>query len=235
MKTVCCFSKNTPSQGRFHFLQEKRRSSVWPVFHPALAVSWFWLRERLCLNICPWRDSGLDYASLHRSAGRGRLQSVAGAVGQGRWCPTIREGNSHHIPLMVAKKVPFSMTWSSLPFQPRLSLPLCWNAVFSTSMSTHAAFSAHNPPKRCLPKSFTSASFRCHLLQEASPNCQAGDIPPLHLVPQSPATVHLWPPTLCTPLGQGRKFNQLYFQPQCLAWGRCSKYLWDVERCHLDV
>lgn len=71
MKIVSCFSKNTPTEGRFRFLQEKRKSSLGPGFHPPLAVSWFWPRERLCLNICPWRGSGLDYGSVHRCAGWG--------------------------------------------------------------------------------------------------------------------------------------------------------------------
>lgn len=164
----------------------------------------------------------------------GRLQSVAGTVGRGRWCPTIQRRKIHTIYPSWWQKVPFS--WSGPPYlQPRLSRPCARMRSF---------------PPPCLPMLLSlpimllncaclslshSASFRCHLLQEASLNCQVGDIPPLHLVPQSSATVHLWPPTPCISLGQGGKFNQLYFQPQCLAWGRCSKYLWDVERCQLDV
>ena len=140
---MSCFSENAPTEGRFHFLHEKRKSAVRPDFHPALIVSWFWLREKALLK----------YLSQERQRVGWRLGAQfcwlwEAAASNWGW-----ESGKPKPSCAEKKFTPHTETWSSLPYQPHLP-PTCWNEILFHLHILPVLLSLQTvPSKQCLAKS----------------------------------------------------------------------------------
>lgn len=171
---VSCLSENTPTEGTCTFLCEKRKSAVGPDFHPALIVSWFWLREKALFKYMSLeRRWGSGYGLVHRSAGCWQLLPVTGAVGRRRWCLTAQRKEIHSTQ---------PSWWQESSLLQDLG-PLCLTA---SSPSQIPECDSLPPP--CLPilrslsimppnLSLTLPSLECHLPPRGLPNLWGGKWP----------------------------------------------------------
>lgn len=194
---MSCFTENAPTEGRFHFLHEKRKSAVRPDFHPALIVSWFWLREKALFKYFPRRDKGLGEGLVHSSADCGKLQPATGAVGRGNWSQAVQRRNSHHTP---RPGPPYLTSLISLPcartrFSSTSTFYLCGFLCRQCPLnSAWLSLRFFKPLVSPLPKSFLQPSGGRHLSSAPS------------------ATIMYFSSlTLCILFGQEMQFNQFYF------------------------
>lgn len=215
---MSCFSENAPTEGRFHFLHEKRKSAVRPDFHPALIVSWFWLREKALFKYLSqerqrvgWR-LGAQFCWLWEAA------ASNWGCGSGKLKPSCAE----------KKFIPHTKTWCSLPYQPPLP-PMCRNkTLFHPHISPVQLSLQTAPAKQHLPKSLMFFKPLVSPLPKSFLQPPGGR----HLSSAPSATIMYFSSLmLCIQFGQEMQFNQFYFQQQCLAWRRHSRYLNNVERC----
>lgn len=173
------------------------------------------------------------------------------SCGEEEMMPNQTKKGIHHIPLTVAREFLSPWPGSSLYYQPHLiSLPCARMRFSSTSMFLSLpimppklylavfhildALDVTSPRKLSLPARWETpllcTQHQSRLLLCVS-YCPREADSQIQQKWNSPGDLCY----SCIPVGQGMQFNQLYFQQQCLAWRRCSKYLWDVERCQPNV